>query len=343
MPEPIAYVYRQARDARGKINPDALGSLIPKDRVEETMEGDRILYIHQPPSSETQPGVLILMDGEQEMRPGDSIKSTPAILDELCKKKQISPQISVYIPAPEDRIGEYACNKEFADFLSNKLVPLLQDPPFCSSKRREQTTIGGTSFGGLAATHAALTHPEIFGNVLSQSGAFWWNKDWKRFDNFEEWGKAAKTSILETTKQATAMAWLSKIPHKEGLPIKFYLSGGEIEEGKTPSLNGESFPGAITLNKGLSLQLAERGHIVKTEIRSGDHNYDSWQADKPTALRILLAKPTPQLVTEKEKTKEYRDTVRGMRQPEPGCMAPKESFKVKKREKFSPLHKAPKP
>ena len=195
MPEPIAYVYRQARDSRGKINADALGSLIPKDRVEETMEGDRILYIHQPPSSETQPGVLILMDGEQEMRPGDSVKSTPAILDELCKKKQISPQVTVYIPAPEDRIGEYACNKEFADFLSNKLVPLLQEPPFGCSKGREQTTIGGTSFGGLAATHAALTHPETFGNVLSQSGAFWWNKDWKGFDKFEEWGNSLAVRI----------------------------------------------------------------------------------------------------------------------------------------------------
>jgi enterochelin esterase-like enzyme len=44
---------------------------------------------------------------------------------------------------------------------------------FGCSNSREQTTIGGTSFGGLAATHASLTYPETFGNVFSQSGAFW--------------------------------------------------------------------------------------------------------------------------------------------------------------------------
>lgn len=40
----------------------------------------------------------------------------------------ISPQVTVYIRAPEDRIGEHACNKAFAGFLSNKCVPLLQEP-----------------------------------------------------------------------------------------------------------------------------------------------------------------------------------------------------------------------
>jgi len=32
----------------------------------------------------------------------------------------------------------------------------------------------GSSPGGLAATYAAYRHPEMFGNVLSQSGSYWW-------------------------------------------------------------------------------------------------------------------------------------------------------------------------
>lgn len=427
MPEPIAYVYRKARDHNGRIDSDALGSLIPEDMAKETMDGDRLLYIQQPPSTGTQPGILILMDGEQEMHPGDAAESTPAILDELCENKKIFPQVSVYIPAPQDRIREYACNEEFAYFLNNKLVPLLREPPFGCSDHREQTTIAGTSFGGLAATHAALTYPETFGNVLSQSGAFWWYEGWKGFDppdgcdlikmseqptpdnlikikknqyiiaenklwyfdaskrsletlsalqkksmqslltnlEFEEnhpateqelelitshtghthpvtWASASKTAEHETTKKATEMAWLSKIPPKEGLPINFYLSGGKIEEGKTPSLNGESFPGAITLNQRLSIRLTERGYNVTTTIGNGDHTYGSWQADKPVALQTLLPKPTLQLAAEHEKTKQYRDNVKEMRQSDSGNITPTESSEAEK-EKITPLHTTPKP
>ncbi|STX29203.1 Ferric enterobactin esterase [Legionella beliardensis] len=219
MPKPIAYVYRKSPD-----NTNALGSLIPKDMVQEALDDDRLLYIQQPPSTETKPGLLILMDGKQEMDPGE-IKSTPTILDELYENKKISPHITVYTPASEDRITEYACNEEFAYFLNNRLVPLLREPPFNCSDRREQTTIAGTSFGGLAATHAALTYPETFGNVLSQSGTFWWYKEWQRgFDEPDKWAVAVKTAACETTKKATEMAWLSNLPHKEGLPINFYLS-----------------------------------------------------------------------------------------------------------------------
>jgi enterochelin esterase-like enzyme len=34
--------------------------------------------------------------------------------------------------------------------------------------------VAGSSFGGLAAAYTALTMPERFGNVLSQSGSYWW-------------------------------------------------------------------------------------------------------------------------------------------------------------------------
>ena len=37
-----------------------------------------------------------------------------------------------------------------------------------------RVVIGGASLGGLAATCAALNHSETFGNVLSQSGSYWW-------------------------------------------------------------------------------------------------------------------------------------------------------------------------
>ncbi|KTD03304.1 alpha/beta hydrolase [Fluoribacter gormanii] len=334
MPEPIPYVYREERDHNERV----VGSLISQNMVKETLDSDRLLYIHQPLSTNAPPGILILMDGEQEMRPGFAAKSTPEIVDELYENKKISPQVCVYIPAPQDRIREYACNEEFANFLNNKLVPLLRKPPFGCSDCREQTTIVGTSFGGLAATHAALTYPETFGNVLSQSGAFWWNEGWKGFDHPDKWTSASKTAKHETTQQAMAMKWLNEIPHKEGLSVNFYLSGGEIEENKTPSLNGESFPGATTLNNELSTRLADRGHNVTTAITSGDHDYGSWQSDKPVALQTLLPKPALQQAADHEKAKQYRDNLREMKRSDL-----EETSSNAETEKFTPLPTTPKP
>lgn len=316
----------------------------------ELARGDRILYIHAPPPSLTgdKPGILVLMDGDQEIHTGEGLKSTPTILEELYESKQISPQVTVFIPpGPEGRVSEYACSSKFTEFLNSKLVPLLRSPPaaggFGCSTAREQTTIGGTSFGGLAATHAALTHPETFGNVLSQSGAFWWHKDWPgTFDGSE----ATKKS-----EEALAMQWFREIPHTAGLPIKFYLSGGEIEEAMTPSLGGESYPGAITLNNRLGLALETMGHRVlshkvgaqEENPRIGNHDPCSWQVDKPAALQTLIGTPTSHLTVTLEKPGQHGEPSSSTARP--GYMEPTESSEAKKREKFSPspLDITPKP
>ncbi|EHL30672.1 alpha/beta hydrolase [Legionella drancourtii] len=329
---------------------DNMGNLIPQDAVEEIMEDDRILYIHLPPSTGTQPGVLILMDGNDEMHPDHSARSTPAILDELYQKEKIPNQVTVFIPpGPEGRLKEYACNLAFTEFL-NKLPLLLQNKFGCSSDRKH-TTVGGTSFGGLAATHAALTHPETFGNVLSQSGAFWWHVGWQ-FDENEngEWKEAKLPSSTEIkagtqkNKAAWEMEWLKDFPClKDKLPINFYLSGGVLEEEDTPSLGGESYPGAITLNNIVEGKLKGKGHQVTIEkiveiIEApliGNHNSASWQSEKPKALEKLLSKPIPQLAVNHEKTKSYRAKFSEVRALAPDNTAPTEPSGVKK-ENFNP-------
>jgi hypothetical protein len=52
----------------------------------------------------------------------------------------------------------------------------------------------------------------------------------------------------------------------------------------------------------------------------------------------LLPKPTIQLGADHEKTKQYRDNVKEMRQSDSGNIAPTESS-----EKITPLHTTPKP
>lgn len=315
-----------------------------KLKESELARGDRILYIHEPPPSLTgdKPGILILMDGDQEIHPGEGVKSTPAILEELYKQKQISSQVSVFIPSPkkwEERCKEYACNDGFTRFINNQLIPLLQkstdEGGLGCSTDRELTTIGGTSIGGLAATHAALMHPETFGNVLAQSPAFWWYNGWEKLCSFDpKNGKEVGAGNME---------WLDnpKYPkYTKENSIKFYIEGGEAEG--SPN---ELFPVAKDLNKLFQKRLSENyGHTVENpSLEGGDHSYKFWQTYKDLALQTLLPKPTPQRVFDQEKTKLYRNNVREMRPSQQGYMAPTESSKAKEIEKYSPLQTTPKP
>ena len=60
-----------------------------------------------------------------------------------------------------------------------------------------QTVVGGFRAGGLAACYMALRYANIFGNVLSQSGAVWWSP---------EQGIANRDSINEPNWTATEAA-----------------------------------------------------------------------------------------------------------------------------------------
>ena len=95
---------------------------------------------------------------------------TPVILDNLIDAKRIPPVVAVMVGNVE-RSKELPCNPAFADFLSTELVPWLRSHYNVTTDPR-QVTIGGSSYGGLAATWAGLRHPETFGNILSQSGSY---------------------------------------------------------------------------------------------------------------------------------------------------------------------------
>ena len=66
------------------------------------------------------------------------------------------------------------------------------------------TVIGGSSGGGLAAAEIALLHSDVFGNVLSQSGAF------RGRDPGEDEPNSTARKYLAASRQ----------------PIRFYLDAG---------------------------------------------------------------------------------------------------------------------
>lgn len=45
------------------------------------------------------------------------------------------------------------------------------------SATASRTVVAGSSYGGLASAYMGLMHPELFGNVLSLSGSYWWAQE----------------------------------------------------------------------------------------------------------------------------------------------------------------------
>jgi enterochelin esterase family protein len=103
---------------------------------------------------------------------------TPVILDNLIAASKIPAAVAVLIanPTQETRNKELPPNPDFGDFLAKELLPWMHAHYNVTSDPR-LTVVAGSSYGGIAATYAGLRHPEVFGNVLSQSGSFWWAPD----------------------------------------------------------------------------------------------------------------------------------------------------------------------
>ncbi len=92
------------------------------------------------------------------------------ILDRLVAAGAMPPAILVLIP-PGDRMREYWLDPDYLRFMRETVVPQI-DQRFRTIASPQTRAFAGVSLGGLAAAYAALTYPDVFGVVLSQSGAF---------------------------------------------------------------------------------------------------------------------------------------------------------------------------
>src|SRR5439155_16735613 len=70
------------------------------------------------------------------------------------------------------RLDGLANRAWFADFLGDELAPWVR-AHWRVGRDPHRAIVAGLSAGGLAAAYVALRRPDLFGNVLSQSGAFW--------------------------------------------------------------------------------------------------------------------------------------------------------------------------
>jgi len=102
------------------------------------------------------------------------------ILDNLIHDGRIQPIVAVFIDPRTDprdsqtskRMDDYALSARFLNALVMELRPRLLREYHIS---KTPAVIMGASLGGLFATYAACSRPDVFGGSAAQSPAYWWN------------------------------------------------------------------------------------------------------------------------------------------------------------------------
>ena len=155
----------------------------------------------------------------------------------------------------------------FNKFLAQELVPWIHQRYHVTSDP-SQTVVGGLSRGGLAAAFAGLRHPDIFGKVLSQSGAFWWRAK----------GSQSKDSSEE-------FEWLTcQFAVSEKQPLSFYLDVGLLEDWfETP-------PSILLTNRHMRNVLLAKGYPVHYAEFNGGHEFLCWRGTLADGLLALVRK-----------------------------------------------------
>jgi enterochelin esterase family protein len=169
-PASLSYAVEHADVPKGKMTRENIRSKV--------LDEERTVTIYTPPgfesSGETYP-VVMLLDGQWYGGGQKTHVPTPTILNNLIAEKRIPPVIAILVHAKK-RISELGGSAKFTQFLAEELIPIVRQR-YRGTSDTGRVVIGGSSLGGLAAVYAALERPDVFGNVLSQSGAFWMPRD----------------------------------------------------------------------------------------------------------------------------------------------------------------------
>ncbi len=92
------------------------------------------------------------------------------VAEDLVEAGRMEPTLLVFVD-PLERSREYDREAAFTREVVGSLVPFI-DSRFPTLRQSAQRGVMGASMGGLVSLHLGLAHPEVFGRVASQSGAF---------------------------------------------------------------------------------------------------------------------------------------------------------------------------
>lgn len=235
------------------------GGALALHRVTSAVLGNtRRVWVWTPPgyaaAREPLP-LLLVFDGAAYL----GLVPTPVVLDTLIAAGMIPPLVAVLVDNPDQatRSRELDCHPPFAEFLARELLPWVR-AGYRVAPDPARVVVAGSSGGGQAALCAAQRHPELFGNVLAQSGSFFAAPD-----------------------QPIGDEWVYRnLAAGPRLPLRVYLDVGRHE----PVF-------AVTAVRTMRNLLEARGYPLTYQEFSGGHDYAWWRSTLADGLIALLGAP----------------------------------------------------
>jgi enterochelin esterase family protein len=259
---PLGFALNKRCFAWDHSNPQVPKGQVVSDRFwSRLLKNKRDIWIYIPPYYEWRKGpypLLVVFDGQAYK---SHLIPAPIILDNLIAAGKIPPVVALFISSIDQptRNRELPCNSLFIECITKELLPWVSRRYFVT-QAPSQTIIAGSSYGGLAAVYASLLYPQRFGNVLSQSGAFWWHPT----NGEDDW----------FIKQFEAVS---------NLPVNFYLDVGDQE---TERRRGQM--SMVEVNRHLHKILKDKGCSVTYNEFIGGHDYECWKKTFAIGLIALF-------------------------------------------------------
>lgn len=210
--------------------------------------GRRTVWLYDPAADEPVP-LMVVLDGQDYLRHG----RLPAIVDNLIAAGRTEPiAMAMVRSSASSRHVEYAANDATLGFLLNHVIPLATTHlNLIDAGPRGWYAILGASMGGLMALYTGLRAPEVFGRVISQSGAF-------------------GTSILHHPLVVDEL-----VDHLINPTVNVWMDCGRYEW-------------LLEANREMYARLRDRGVSVEYREFSGGHNWTAWRNDIAGGLESIF-------------------------------------------------------
>jgi enterochelin esterase-like enzyme len=251
---PQPWIVAKPEVAKGKVTKIELESAILKEK--------RPVGVYTPAGYDPakQYPLVIAFDGEAYgMAPQPQI-ALPTIVDNLIAANKIPPVVVALVYSLETRSKDLPGSEPFSRFVAEELVPKLR-ADYKAGLTPADTVVTGSSFGGLCSTFTAFHHPDVIGNVLSQSGSYQFQPG------------ALDDDVSEFVEGGPIIREIAAAPKA---PLKFYMDAGKFEENLLAS------------NRHLRDVLIAKGYPVTYQEFSGGHDYWLWRGTISDGLVALL-------------------------------------------------------
>ncbi|HET9709970.1 MAG TPA: alpha/beta hydrolase-fold protein [Gemmatimonadales bacterium] len=232
------------------------GRVTPFVVYDSAYQRPRRLWVYTPPgfsagTATTYP-LIVAFDGDEYR----DTMPLPQVLDTLLAMHRAPAFIAVLIDdsASSVRIADLGNSARMVRFLGLQLIPWLRTRwPITTDPHR--VIITGSSAGGLASAYVAFERPDLFGNVWSQSGAFWRGAEGSNGAPYE-W-------LTEHVRLAAKQ------------DVKFVLDVGALEDHATLGGSGPNF---LQAHRRLVEALRGKGYdVTATEVPQGNHAPQWWR------------------------------------------------------------------